>query len=145
LRAPAPAGYLQLPHQLLWTRIAEGAPAEAADGFFWSMPAAEEGARSERLDLLLVLGMRRGRPGASLVDVTVESAGELAQWADPEARPGGPDFGNILPGGELRDYLGLVTQAEVLKLASLCFWLADTGTVTQHEGAAGARLYRVVR
>jgi hypothetical protein len=120
--APAPAGYLQLPRNIVWARIAESAPAEPVDGFFWSWPGAGEGARGARLDLLVCLGVRRGRPGVSLVDAAVETADVLQHWADADARPGSPDFANILPGGELQHYYSLVTQAEVLKLASLCFW-----------------------
>jgi hypothetical protein len=129
-RTPAPAGYVQLPHHLLWARVAEGAAPEPVDGFFWSAPAAEENAVQQRLDLLLVLGVRRGRPGVSLVDVTVEGTPELQHWADADARPGGGDFDNVLPGGELQGYHALTTPAEALKLASLCFWLIDRGTVT---------------
>jgi hypothetical protein len=145
LRTPAPAGYVQLPHHLFWARVAEEAAAEPVDGFFFSAPTPDEGVRGERLDLLLVLGVRRGRPGVSLVDLDVEAGGELAHWADVDARGDGADFANVLPGGELRGYHSLTTRAEVLKLASLCFWLADTRHVVpvadgtpQSDGEAAA-------
>lgn len=125
-RAPGPAGYLQLPRNLFWARVAEDAPAEPADGFFWSAPEPEEGVRGARLDLLVCLGVRPDRPGLSLVEVGVESGGPLQHWADVQARHDGSDFANLLPGGELQNYYALATQAEVLKLASLCFWHLDT-------------------
>jgi hypothetical protein len=125
LRTPAPAGYLQLPRNLLWARVAEDGPAEPLDGFFWSMPTEDEMQRGERLDLLLCLGVRAGRPGLSLVDVSVESAEPLQHWGDAQARPDGDDFANILPGGELQRYHGLMMQAEVLKLAARCFHYLD--------------------
>jgi hypothetical protein len=125
LRTPAPAGYLQLPRNVIWARVAEDGPAEPLDGFFWNMPAEAEMQRGERLDLLLCLGVRRGRPGLSLVDVSVESAEPLQHWGDVQARPDGDDFANILPGGELQRYHGLTMQAEVLKLAARCFHHLD--------------------
>jgi hypothetical protein len=121
VRPPAPAGYVQLPRNLLWARVAAEAAPEPVDGFFWSAPAADEGAGSSRLDLLLALGVRRGRPGISVVDVSVEGADALQQWADVDARPGGTDFENVLPGGELQGYHALSTRTEVLKLAARCF------------------------
>jgi hypothetical protein len=131
LRTPAPAGYVQLPRHLVWSRVAEDAAAEPVDGFFWSAPTADEGARGQRLDLLLALGVRRDRPGLSVVDASLEDSERLVHWADVDARPGGTDFENVLPGGELQGYHSLTTQAEVLKLASRCFWYLDTA------GAAG--------
>jgi hypothetical protein len=118
---PAPAGYVQLPRNLLWARVAEDAAPEPVDGFFWSAPADAEGAGPPRLDLLLALGVRAGRPGVSVVEVSVEAADALQQWADVEARPGGTDFDNMLPGGELQGYHALITRTEVLKLAARCF------------------------
>jgi hypothetical protein len=126
-RTPGPAGYVQLPQHLLWARVAPDAAAEPADGFFWSAPSAGEAAGAEQLDLLLVLGVRRGRPGVSLVDASLEGTPELQHWCDVDARPGGTDFENVLPGGELQGYHALTTHAEVLKLASLCFRILDTG------------------
>jgi hypothetical protein len=137
-RAPSPAGYMQLPLHLLWARVAEGAAAEPVDGFFWSAPAREERGAQEHLDLLLALGVRRGRPGVSLVDASMEGTPELQHWGDVDARPGGTDFENVLPGGELQGYHALTTQAEVLRLASLCFWLVDAGAGETAGGDARA-------
>jgi hypothetical protein len=118
LAPPAPAGYLGLPRQLLWARVAAGAAAEPVDGIFWR---ADEAAVDRRLDALLVLGLRADRPGFSVAGVSAV-APDGGHWADLQARVDGPDFANILPGGELRGLHGLVTEAEVLKLLSLCFW-----------------------
>ncbi|HSJ07164.1 MAG TPA: hypothetical protein VK936_10695 [Longimicrobiales bacterium] len=129
-RAPAPAGYVQLPRNLLWARVEEDAVPEPVDGFFWSWPGPEEGARTPRLDLLFCLGVRRGRPGVSLADISLDVAADAEQWADVEARPGGTDFENVLPGGELQGYHALTTQAEALKLAVRCFRRIDAGGAT---------------
>lgn len=132
---PSPAGYVQLPHHLFWSRVAENAVPEPVDGYFWSTTAPDNAL--ERLDLLLALGLRRGRPGVSLVDVLVENETATGHWADIQARPDGADFANILPGGELHDYRALTTRAEALKLASLCFWLIDTcaASIEERDGA----------
>jgi hypothetical protein len=121
LRAPRPAGYLQLPRHRVWAGAAVGRQPEAVDGLFWAMsPGAED--RAPRLDLLLVLGMRADRPGFSVVPVgtALEGTGRAGDWAD-EARPGGRDFANTLPGGELEGLVSLETPAEALKLMALWF------------------------
>ena len=139
-RAPAPAGYVQLPRNLFWARPSADAQAEAADGFFWSAPTETEGVLAERLDLLLCLGVRAGRPGLTVVSVSVEG-GDPAQWADVQARAAGIDFDNILPGGELQGYHAFTTHAEVLKLAMRVFRYidfarnADSGSAgPEHDG-----------
>lgn len=124
LTPPAPAGYLQLPRQLFWARIANDEPAEPVDGFFWTMVGAEDPAAPPyaRLDLLLVLGLRPGRPGFSVMDLSAPIDGAPGHWADLEARDGGTDFANVLPGGDVAGLHALVTDAEALKLCSLLFW-----------------------
>jgi hypothetical protein len=122
---PRPAGYLQLPRNLVWARVAEDAQAEAIDGVFWTMVGAGDPAVPPfpRLDLLVVLGLLPGRPGFSIAEVQAVTAADLpAHWADASAREGSADFSNILPGGELNNYLGIETGGEVLKLISRCFW-----------------------
>lgn len=126
---PRPAGYLQLPRNLIWARVAQDAPAEAIDGIFWTMVGAGDPAVPPfpRLDLLVVLGLMEGRPGFSIAEVQGVTADDLpAHWADAQAREQSADFSNILPGGELRDYLGIETGGEVLKLVSRCFWFLAT-------------------
>ncbi len=125
LTAPWPAAYLQLPRHLFWARVEESAPPEPVDGFFWTLLGIDDPERPpyERLDLLLVLGLRPGRPGFGTVPVAAELHGApMGHWADADARPGGEDFENILPGGELQGWYGLISEFEALKLASRIFW-----------------------
>ena len=124
LTPPHAAGYLQLPRHLFWARVDESASPEPVDGFFWTMLGRDDVKVPpfERLEVLLVLGMRPGRPGFGTVPVSAELHGApLGHWADAEARPEGEDFSNILPGGELQDWYALVTELEVLKLVSRIF------------------------
>lgn len=149
LRAPVRAGYLRLPRHVFWARVEEGATAEAVDGFFWflsSIPeraedtppesptgeaAAEEptGATPPpRLHLLLVLGLRPDRPGFGSIDVSRDVAeAPEGHWAGIDARPGGEDFANVLPGGELDRLHAVTTENEALKLACLAFWSLTGG------------------
>lgn len=113
--APAPAGYVQLPRNLFWTPGTDDRPPEPLDGFFWSV--------NGRLDVLLCAGVRPGRPGFTAVPVGAElDADGVAPWPGMDARPGGRDFGNVLPGGELEGLYAVTNPAEALKLACLCFW-----------------------
>jgi hypothetical protein len=145
LAPPAPSGYLELPRHLFWARIEEGATPEPVAGFFWTVcgpaevvdragglePAlgpesAQEVASAggvdapRHLELLLVLGLFPGRPGFSTIALETP-----LERGDPfpatGARPEGEDFANILPGGELQDWYGLITELEVWKLVSRCF------------------------
>jgi hypothetical protein len=121
---PAPAGYVQLPRHLFWARVEEGATPEPVDGFFWTMVGTEDPERPpyRRLDVLLVLGMYPGRAGFSTIAVGAELESALeGHWGDVTGRLDGEDFANILPGGELQGWHGLVTEVEVLKLASRIF------------------------
>lgn len=125
---PAPAGYLLLPVNLLWARVAEGAPTEAIDGLFWTMVGDHDPAvpPCSRLDVLVVLGLISPRPGFSIAELGVELPGEPpGHWGDAQMREGAIDFANILPGGELRSYHGIETTGEVLKLLSRCFWYIE--------------------
>lgn len=135
LTPPYPAGYLQLPRHLFWARVAEEAAAEPVDGFFWSMVGEGDPAIPpyRRVDALLALGVRPGRPGFTAVEVSAEPRGEAGHWADLDARDEGEDFSNILPGGEAKGFRALVTDAEALKLLSLCFWY-----VAAHPSALSA-------
>lgn len=125
LTPPHPAGYLALPRNLVWARIAAEAPPEPVDGAFWTMVGREDPATPPyaRLDALLVLGLRADRPGFSVVPVGAALPGSPGHWGDLQARPEahGADFANVLPGGELKGLHALVTEAEVLKLLSLVF------------------------
>lgn len=121
VRPPHPSGYVQLPRHLVWARAGEEQP-EPVDGLFWAWQEADEG--PHRLDVLLVLGMRPDRPGFSVVPVAAElEQGRPGDWG-ARARPGGEDFANVLPGGELDALFAVATPAEALKLAAVWFrWL----------------------
>src|SRR5690606_40449472 len=136
---PHPAGYLQLPRHLVWSRVAESATPEPVDGLFWTMVGADDPELPPypRLDLLLVLGLRPDRPGFSVVDVGVELGEPSGHWADAEARPGGGDFENILPGGELSGLYAWITPAEVLKAFSRVAWYAAMQPDAAREDRAG--------
>lgn len=129
---PHPAGYLQLPANLFWATASHSQPHEPVDGFFWTMIGQEDPLNPPyaRLDALLALGVRAGRPGFTVMEVAAELAARpLSHWADADARPDSPDFENVLPGGEIQGLYALVTEAEALKLISLLFWY-----VAQHPG-----------
>jgi len=118
LQAPSGTGYLQLPRHRVWARVAEIGQPEAVDGAFWTLSGS---GGAVRLDLLLVLGMRPDRAGFSVVPVgTVLEGGTAADWMK-DARPGGNDFANTLPGGELEGLVSLETPAEALKLLASWF------------------------
>lgn len=119
LTAPAPAGYLRLPRNLVWAAPAPGLRPEPADGFFWTHHAPA-------LHLLMALGVRPDRPGFSVVTASGVTDTE-PHWADMHARPESRDFHTTLPGGELDRLYSVETTAELLKLASLCFREIETG------------------
>jgi hypothetical protein len=122
LRTPASSGYLRLPRNLIWAAPAPGAVPEPADGFFWTRVKPPEAPAS--LHVLLALGVRPDRPGFSVV-ATTGVLDDVPHWADVEGRPEGGDFSTTLPGGELDRLYSVETAAELLKLASRCFWALD--------------------
>lgn len=121
---PGPAGYVQLPRNLYWARVDEATAPEPVDGFFWTMKGAAAGSGSTaRVDVLLALGLRLGRPGFSVIPVGEPLHGRsLVTWASAKARPEGEDFANVLPGGELGGLFAVTTAAEALKLFALVAW-----------------------
>jgi hypothetical protein len=120
-RPPSEAGYVQLPRNIIWARVSDDVAPEPVDGFFFSAPASAGSGSAARIDLLFALGLRPGRPGLSLFDISLDAAAQLTEWATVDARPEGEDFANVLPGGELQGYHAITTGAEALKLAALCF------------------------
>lgn len=132
LTPPVPAGYLELPRHLFWARIEEGATPEPVAGYFWTVadPASPDDPPG-RLELLLVLGLFPGRPGFSTI--TLETPLERSDsFPRSGSRPDGEDFANILPGGELQDWYGLITELEVLKLVSRGFAELAGGDGDEH-------------
>ena len=120
LTPPAVAGYVQLARNLIWARVDPAAHAEPLDGFFWLVEAADASAPAPRLHLQLVFGLRSDRAGISVIDITAP-LDEADHWAVAGARADGPDFGNILPGGDLDRLHGMLSTAEALKLAARAF------------------------
>jgi hypothetical protein len=68
--------------------------------------------------------VRPDRPGFSVVPAG-GVLDDVPHWAAVDARPGGRDFETTLPGGEMDRLYSVETTAELLKLASLCFWELD--------------------
>ena len=122
LTLPSSSGYLQLPRNLIWAEPAPGLTPEPVDGYFWTRTTGED--EPDRLHVLLVLGVRPDRAGFSVVPATGVLDTE-PHWAEIDARPDGTDFETTLPGGEMDELYSIETAAEVLKLASLCFWKLD--------------------
>lgn len=120
-----PAGYVQLPRNLFWSRIDPAAPAESVDGFFWVWREFQA-PKPARLQLLLVLGLRADRAGLSLIDIAEDVPAKPGAWAETQARVDGEDFANVLPGGDIQRLHAITTPLEALKLAALCFRHLET-------------------
>lgn len=127
LAAP-PSCYLQFPYQRLWARVGVDEPFEPADGCFVvvdeTAPAPEAGAH---LRAQLVLGVRAGRPGVSLMsyrtDLDPHAVSSLARapW-----REGAAAFANAIPGGERKGYRTIATTSELEALVLRAFNYLDT-------------------
>lgn len=117
-RPPRPAGYLQLPQHLFWTRATGEAP-ESIDGVFWT--ATPGGV----LHALMVTGMRPDRPGIGVVALPAAPAGEAGRWLEVDAREDDEDFGTHLPGAEIDALYGVETAGEVFKLVARFFAYVD--------------------
>lgn len=125
---PHPSVYVQLPPNLFWGSISPDSTPEPVDGFFAAVTDAEDGLGRpfQRLEVLVVLGIRRDRAGFSVIPFDTEvGPGIAAVWASAEGREEGQDFQNILPGGELSGLYSILTTAEVLKLLARSFWYVD--------------------
>jgi hypothetical protein len=128
---PGRAGYVQLPHRLFWIPGVEGAPPESLDGFFWSAPD------DENLSMLIGMGIRRDRPGLSVVPLPTLPLSSAAEWASMKVRPEGEDFESSIPGAELENLYTLVAGAEAVKLAMRVFWYLDVFPASVAEGTRG--------
>jgi hypothetical protein len=109
---PAQAGYVMLPRNRVWSRITEDAHAEAIDGFFFMGE-----------HILYILGVMRGRPGFSIMEINQSHVPHsTTSVAELKARTEGEDFANVLPGGDLQGHFAITNNVEALKLAARCFW-----------------------
>lgn len=120
---PSRSLYLQLPANLFWSSISPDTPPEPVDGFFVTCTTGIDpiGEPYNHLDVLVVLGIRRGRAGFSVIPVTTEiGSGIPDPWGAEERTDG--DFKNVLPGGELSGLYSILTTGEVLKLVGRSLW-----------------------
>lgn len=113
---PGKAGYLQLPHHLFWSAGTEEDVPESLDGIFWSSPDGEN------VTFLLVMGIRKDRPGLAVVPLPTLPLSAAGPWASMAVRPQGEDFRSSMPGAELEGLYAMASGAEVLKLAMRAFW-----------------------
>lgn len=136
---PAPACYLQLPPNLFWSSISSDAAPEPVDGLFVARSSGpgSSGADVDTLDVLVVLGIHRGRAGFSVIPLQTEiGSGIEVPWL-AEARDDG-DFANTLPGGELSGLYSVLTVGEVFKLVGRTLWYLATFPEAAEEVTAEA-------
>jgi hypothetical protein len=136
--APA-AAYLQLPYQRLWARVSDAAAYEPVDGCF--LAAREIAGGAHELRMLAVLGLRRERPGVSLImhHATVDDS-NVAERASHPWREGAPPFANAIPGGERKGYqtMATVNELEALAVRALHLLDAHSPALTRAEGGSAA-------
>jgi hypothetical protein len=140
LRLPHQSVYVQLPANLFWASVAPDVPPEPVDGFFACCTRRTDafGRPFERLQVLLVLGIRRNRAGFSLISFDAEVVpGITAQWTETAGREEGRDFRSLLPGGELAGLYSVLTIQEALKLVARALWYVDRhpGHVSGHAAS----------
>lgn len=129
LEMPYPSIYLQLPRNLFWGSISPDSTPEPVDGFFATATDGSDalGKPYRRIDVLVVLGIRRDRAGFSVIPFSTEAGpGIASEWASGEGREGGADFANVLPGGEIQGLYSILTSTEVLKLLARALWYTET-------------------
>ena len=128
---PGKGGYLQLPQHMVWTAGGEGEAPESLDGIFWSAPDGGN------VTLLLVMGIRKDRPGLAVVPLPTLPLGAAASWASMTIRPDGDDFRSALPGAELEGLYSVEAGAEIVKLAMRIFWYLDVFPGRVADGGEG--------
>ena len=129
LALPHPSVYVQLPPRLFWASIATDVPPEPVDGFFATISTGTDplGPAYQELQVLMALGLRRGRAGFSVIPFETEVGPGIPRvWAETPGREGARDFDNILPGGEIAGLYSILTHAEALKLLARALWYVDS-------------------
>jgi hypothetical protein len=116
LSLPHPSFYLELPANLFWATVEEDRPPEPAEGLFVQHDPDRP---SPDVQLLLVLGMRAGRPGFSAVGLVAD-----LEVAAPLEEPGA--FGPEIPGADLAGLYSLRTSSEVVLLLLRLLWYLET-------------------
>jgi len=129
---PGPAGYIQLPQHLVWIPGGEGTPPESLDGFFWSAPDGEN------LSLLIAMGIRKDRPGLSVVPLPTLPLTAAGEWAALQVRPDGGDFQSSLPGSDLENLYAVEAGAEAVKMIMRVFWYLDVFPGCVAKGIQGS-------
>lgn len=133
---PTPSVYVQLPPKLFWASISTDVPPEPVDGFFATVCDGRDpfGGPYQELNVLMILGLRRGRAGFSVIPFETElGPGIPATWTEAPGREGARDFANILPGGEMAGLYSILTTTEALKLLARSMWY-----VAAHEADVDA-------
>jgi hypothetical protein len=128
LTLPHPSVYVQLPPKLFWASVSTDVPPEPVDGFFATLARANDplGPAYHDLQVLMALGLRRGRAGFSVISFDTEVGPGIPRvWAETPGREGAADFENILPGGEIAGLYSILTHAEALKLLARALWFID--------------------
>ena len=116
---PGKSGYVQLPQHMVWAVSGEGEAPESLDGLFWAMPDGEN------LTILVVMGIRKDRPGLGVVSLPTLPLAAAVPWASMPVRPEGVDFSTDLPGAELEGLYAIEAGGEAVKLAMRIFWYLD--------------------
>jgi hypothetical protein len=125
---PYPSVYVQLPPNLFWASVSPGSTPEPVDGFFATVAPGDDplGLPAERLQVLVVLGIRRERAGYSVIPFdTAVGPGITADWMHAPGREGAGEFENVLPGGEISGLYSILTTTEALKLLARAAWYID--------------------
>jgi len=128
-KAPAPAGYLQLPRHLFWTTGDDETP-ESVDGVFWTLTT--DGV----LRALLAMGIRPDRAGLGVVQLPEAPIDEAHAWMGVDARGDGSDFSSSMPGGDIDTLYAFRTAGEVLKLLARFFAYAVSVPLALQAGMA---------
>jgi hypothetical protein len=106
----ASAGYVQLPHRMVWLVSEDSPTPESVDGFFWMLTE-----HPGRLWALFAVGMRGDRAGFSVIPLPpVELDGELPNeliHADPQSAAA------ALPGAEIEGLVTLRSTTDAARLA----------------------------
>jgi hypothetical protein len=116
---PGGGGYVQVPQHLVWTGSAGGEGPESLDGLFWAAPDGRN------LSLLIATGMRKDRPGLSVIPLPTLPLEAAASWASMNVRAEGQDFESDLPGAEMERLYSIEAGGEAVKLAMRVFWYLD--------------------
>ncbi len=116
---PGKAGYVQFPQHMFWAVSGEEEAPESLDGIFWASPDGEN------VTILVVMGIRKERPGLGVVPLPTLPLSAAAPWASMQVRPEGEDFSTDIPGADLEGLYAIQAGGEAVKLAMRIFWYLD--------------------